>query len=256
MVGTRDSCPSSKILARQVLDAKAAGSLQTQEALARAAGVAPSAVSRLRASDRVHTPLAAPQPKTHQILLQLDGDLPALVCTQEGRVDGETAKETNNRCNRNFTRRQAVLRAAGVAAAALATEVSDRVQPLECTNSSPPNSFKNRCYFYCCRNTAQAKRCVVCLTDGANASVDGCSHLFCEGCITTWCHYNEQSTCPTCRAEVREIRDLATSEVLWEFVGPKTAPSICGKAFVQEQRTLKKSATAKAAAGDTSIGLS
>ena len=116
--------------------------MQTQEALARAAGVAPSAVSRLRASDRVHTPLAAPQPKTHQILLQLDGDLPALVCTQEGRVDGETAKETNNRCNRNFTRRQAVLRAAGVAAAALATEVSDRVQRLACTNSPPPTALK------------------------------------------------------------------------------------------------------------------
>ena len=117
VVGTRDSCPSGKILARQVLDAKAAGSLQTQEALARAAGVDPSAVSRVRASDKAHAPLAAPQPKTHQILLQLDGNFPALVCTQEGRVDGESAKETHNRCNRNFTRRRAVLRAAGVAAA-------------------------------------------------------------------------------------------------------------------------------------------
>ena len=72
--------------------------------------------------------------------------------------------------------------------------------------------------------------------------MDGCSHRFCAGCITTWCPYNEQSTCPTCRAEVREIRDLATSEVLYEFRGPKTAPSICSKAFVQEQRTLKKRA--------------
>ena len=41
---------------------------------------------------------------------------------------------------------------------------------------------------------------------------------------------------------MREIRDLATSEVLYEFRGPKTAPSICSKAFVQEQRTLKKRA--------------
>ena len=36
-VGTRDSSPSGKILARQVLDAKAAGSMLTQAALARAA---------------------------------------------------------------------------------------------------------------------------------------------------------------------------------------------------------------------------
>ena len=130
MVGTRDSRPSGKILARQVLDAKAAGSLQTHAALAHAAGVDPTAVARLRVADKSHAP---PQDRTCQVLLRPDDSLPALVCTQETRVDGESANETHSRCVRNFRRRQAVLRAAGAAAAARATEVSGRVRPLACT---------------------------------------------------------------------------------------------------------------------------
>ena len=85
------------------------------------------------------------------------------------------------------------------------------------------------------------RRCVVCLTDGSDVSVDGCPHVFCEGCIVQWCYYRQQTTCPTCRAPVREIRSLETREVLHEFIGPRTTSAlICEKAFALKQRALKQ----------------
>ena len=108
MLGERDSRPSGKTLARQVLDEKAAGSMQSLRALARAAGVHPTAVLRLRAAEKSH----APQQKTFQMLMRFDDNLPPVACTQEGRVDGESDRDAQNRCARNYRRRQAALHAA------------------------------------------------------------------------------------------------------------------------------------------------
>jgi hypothetical protein len=114
------------VLARQVLDAKAAGSTLTQAALAHAVGVAPAIVSKLSASDKLHAP---PPSATYEMLLRLNEDSPALVCMQEGRVIGETSIESHNRCSRNFKKRQAVLRVAAEAAAARAAEVKHIEMP-------------------------------------------------------------------------------------------------------------------------------
>ena len=83
---------------------------------------------------------------------------------------------------------------------------------------------------------------MVCLSDGSDVSVDGCQHVFCEECIVQWCYYGEQTSCPTCRAPVRQIRSLATSEVLHEFIGPVgTSAPICEQDFALKQRALKQS---------------
>ena len=108
--------------ARQVLDLRAAGCRETQEALSQSAGVASSTVSRLHARDQKEAP---PTPINHQIPLRLDDNSPTLMCMQEGPAEGETRSEAYNRWNRNYRRRMAVLRAAAVAAAAQATQVKE-----------------------------------------------------------------------------------------------------------------------------------
>ena len=70
---------------------------------------------------------------------------------------------------------------------------------------------------------------MVCLNDEADASVDGCGHRFCKECITSWCYYHYQANCPTCRTEIREIRDLSTAAAIalpqgWFRGGSKTWP--------------------------------
>ena len=113
---------SSAARARQVLDLRAAGCRETQEALSQSAGVASSTVSRLHARDQKEAP---PTPINHQIPLRLDDNSPTLMCMQEGPAEGETRSEAYNRWNRNYRRRMAVLRAAAVAAAAQATQVKE-----------------------------------------------------------------------------------------------------------------------------------
>ena len=205
MVGTRDSREPAKTLARRVLAEKAAGSMKTHDALARATGVDPAAVSRLRAEDGRSQ---GSRPQQFEALLRFSDSLPPVAYTHEGPVGGESAKERTSRCSRNYRRRMAALSAARKTA-------EDQA--------------------------AQARRCVVCLTDGSDVSVDGCPHVFCEGCIVQWCYYRQQTTCPTCRAPVREIRSLETCEVLHEFIGPRTTSAlICEKAFALKQRALKQ----------------
>ena len=86
---------------------------------------------------------------------------------------------------------------------------------------------------------------MVCLNDEADASVDGCGHRFCKECITTWCYYHYQANCPTCRTEIREIRDLSTAAVLHEFAMVEDQPQsvACSDAFVHEQRARSQSNT-------------
>ena len=69
---------SSDARARQVLDLRAAGCRETQEALSHSAGVASSTVSRLHARDQKGAP---PTPIIHQIPLRLDDNSPTLMCT-------------------------------------------------------------------------------------------------------------------------------------------------------------------------------
>ena len=113
---------SSDARARQVLDLRAAGCRETQEALSHSAGVASSTVSRLHARDQKGAP---PTPIIHQIPLRLDDNSPTLMCRQEGPAEGETRSEAYSRWNRNYRARNAVLRAAAVAAAAQATQVKE-----------------------------------------------------------------------------------------------------------------------------------
>ena len=129
------------ILARQVLDAKAAGSTKTRGALAVEAGVNPGTVYHLNANDKS---LAA-APSRYNINLRLCDNAPALPCMQEGPVWDETPFDRNNRNNRNFTRRRAVLRAAAVAAAAEAAEVKDMCRLL----SLAPTYYYSASYYYC-----------------------------------------------------------------------------------------------------------
>lgn len=81
---------SSDARARQVLDLRAAGCRETQEALSHSAGVASSTVSRLHARDQKGAP---PTPIIHQIPLRLDDNSPTLMCRQEGPAEGETRSE-------------------------------------------------------------------------------------------------------------------------------------------------------------------
>ena len=65
----------------------------------------------------------------------------------------------------------------------------------------------------------QAKLCVVCLGDEADATVDGCDHSFCSGCILDWCYApHRQATCPTCmttcRANICEIGCVKSGNIL------------------------------------------
>ena len=147
-------------------------------------------------------------PQQFEALLRFSDSLPPVAYTHEGPVGGESYQERKSRCSRNYRRRMAALSAARKTAADQA---------------------------------AQARRCVVCLTDGSDVSVEGCPHVFCEGCIVQWCYYRQQTTCPTCRAPVREIRSLETREALHEFIGPRTTSAlICEKAFALKQRALKQ----------------
>ena len=68
---------------------------------------------------------------------------------------------------------------------------------------------------------------------------------------SSWCYYHYQANCPTCRTEIREIRDLSTAAVLHEFAMLEDQPQsvACSDAFVHEQRTLAKQHHAAAATG-------
>ena len=96
---------------------------------------------------------------------------------------------------------------------------------------------------------------MVCLNDEADASVDGCGHRFCATCITTWCYFHSQANCPTCRTEIREIRDLDTAAVLHEFemVDNQPPPVACSDVFVHQQRKLAKQHNAAAGAGSVAF---
>ena len=68
---------------------------------------------------------------------------------------------------------------------------------------------------------------------------------------SSWCYYHYQANCPTCRTEIREIRDLSMAAVLHEFAIVEDQPQsvVCSDAFVHEQRTLAKQHHAAAATG-------
>ena len=96
----------------------------------------------------------------------------------------------------------------------------------------------------------------MCLEDEADARVDGCNHLFCEGCISTWCYSHNQANCPTCRAGIAEIRCATTGDVLHKLTeGPKgqAGAALCadtlsheaGAAFILKQRNMRESRTLK-----------
>ena len=96
----------------------------------------------------------------------------------------------------------------------------------------------------------------MCLEDEADARVDGCNHLFCEGCISTWCYSHNQANCPTCRAGIAEIRCATTGDVLHKLTeGPngQAGAALCadtlsheaGAAFILKQRNMRESRTLK-----------
>ena len=67
-------------------------------------------------------------------------------------------------------------------------------------------------------SSTELEECAICQGDiNDKATLDGCPHAFCFGCVMQWCEtcqgYGKRATCPQCRESITEITTTANGTV-------------------------------------------